>query len=70
MDSDDVWRAIDHQQARVADLLDDLSDQEWRTPSLCTAWTVREVAAHLTLAHMGLLPASAPRSVPAAVSTG
>jgi hypothetical protein len=24
-------------------------DEQWRRPSLCTGWTVRDVAAHLTL---------------------
>src|SRR5436190_9499629 len=56
MDSDDVWRTIDEQRFDVANLLDELSEQEWSTPSLCAAWTVREVAAHLTLAHLRLLP--------------
>jgi uncharacterized protein (TIGR03083 family) len=56
MDSDEVWRTIDEQRSDVADLLDKLSEQEWSTPSLCAAWTVRQVAAHLTLAHMRLLP--------------
>jgi uncharacterized protein (TIGR03083 family) len=56
MDSNNVWRTIDEQRSNLADLLDELSEQEWSTPSLCTAWTVREVAAHLTLAHMRLLP--------------
>lgn len=56
MDSDEVWRTIDQQRSDVADLLDELSEQEWATPSLCAAWTVRQVAAHLTLAHMRLLP--------------
>jgi uncharacterized protein (TIGR03083 family) len=31
----------------AADLFDGLSAEQWRTPSLCTGWTVREVAAHL-----------------------
>ena len=53
MDLDDVWRTIDSQRASVADLLDDLSPEEWETPSLCDAWRVRDVAAHLTQAHMG-----------------
>jgi uncharacterized protein (TIGR03083 family) len=54
VDSVGVWRSIDHERARLADLFEDLTDEEWRTQSLCTAWTVRDVAAHLTLAHMGL----------------
>lgn len=32
----------------LADLFDSLTDQQWRTPSLCAGWTVRHVAAHLT----------------------
>lgn len=57
MDSDALWRTIDGQRAALADLLDGLTDEEWSTPSLCIGWTIRDVAAHLTLAQMGLLPA-------------
>jgi uncharacterized protein (TIGR03083 family) len=53
MDLDDVWRSIDSERLSLADLLDDLSPAEWETPSLCTGWLVRDVAAHLTQAHMG-----------------
>ncbi|MDP9435492.1 MAG: maleylpyruvate isomerase family mycothiol-dependent enzyme [Actinomycetota bacterium] len=49
---DEVWRVIDAERAGLADLLDDLSPDEWDTPSLCAGWRVRDVAAHLTLAHM------------------
>jgi uncharacterized protein (TIGR03083 family) len=65
MDKDLVWRVIDDERNRLADLMEDLSDAEWRTPSLCTGWTVREVAAHLTLAHLGLRAA-----IPAAIRAG
>ncbi|GAA0959749.1 maleylpyruvate isomerase family mycothiol-dependent enzyme [Virgisporangium aurantiacum] len=58
MDADAVWRVIDDERGRLADLMDDLSESEWRTPSLCREWTVREVAAHLTLAHTGPLSAT------------
>ncbi|MCF2528077.1 maleylpyruvate isomerase family mycothiol-dependent enzyme [Yinghuangia soli] len=51
-DHDEVWRAVDAQRAAIADLLDDLAPDEWDVPSLCSAWRVRDVAAHLTLAHM------------------
>ncbi|MBL7486897.1 maleylpyruvate isomerase family mycothiol-dependent enzyme [Frankia sp. AgB1.9] len=54
MHADDVWQAIDTQRLRVADLLEKLTDDEWRTPSLCDGWTVRDVAAHLTLQQTGL----------------
>ena len=53
-----MWRAIDDERTRLADMLDDLDDSQWRTPSLCRDWTVRDVAAHLTLAHTGLLSAT------------
>ena len=54
MNEDDVWAAIDSQRRRTADLLEELSDDEWRHPSLCKGWTVRDVAAHLTLQQVGL----------------
>jgi uncharacterized protein (TIGR03083 family) len=49
MNRDDVWRAIDDQRRGLVDFLQDLSDQEWRHPSLCQGWTVRQVAAHVAL---------------------
>jgi uncharacterized protein (TIGR03083 family) len=58
MDRDEVWQTIDEQRSSVADLLDELSPDEWETPSLCTDWRVREVAAHLTLAHAGIFRAA------------
>jgi uncharacterized protein (TIGR03083 family) len=57
MNRDEVWQALDDQRLSLANLLDDLSAEEWETPSLCAGWRVRDVAAHLTLAHMGMLPA-------------
>lgn len=32
---------------RAAEMFAGLSPEQWRTPSLCAGWTVREVAAHL-----------------------
>ena len=52
MDTDTVWRVVDAQRAELADLLEDLTPEEWDTASLCGGWRVRDVAAHLTLAHM------------------
>lgn len=54
MDSDTIWRHIDTQRTVLADVLETLPDDAWRTPSLCAAWTVRDVAAHLALSHAGL----------------
>lgn len=53
MGLDDVWRTIDAERASLADLLEELSPAEWAAPSLCAAWRVGDVAAHLTLAQMG-----------------
>ena len=53
MDLDEVWRTIDAERAGLADLFEELSPAEWGTPSLCDAWRVGDVAAHLTLAHTG-----------------
>jgi uncharacterized protein (TIGR03083 family) len=54
MDRDQVWQVIDRQRLSLAGLLERLSADEWRQPSLCTGWTVRDVAAHLTLQQLGL----------------
>jgi uncharacterized protein (TIGR03083 family) len=54
MDRDQVWQVIDEQRLSLAGLLEQLSADQWRQPSLCTGWTVRDVAAHLTLQQLGL----------------
>jgi uncharacterized protein (TIGR03083 family) len=59
MDADDVWRVIDAERVSLADQLDELTTQQWQVPSLCAGWQVREVAAHLTLAQMGMAAAAA-----------
>ncbi|WP_062347681.1 maleylpyruvate isomerase family mycothiol-dependent enzyme [Herbidospora yilanensis] len=52
MDEQAVWHAIDEERRSLALFLDELTEEEWETPSLCAGWRVREVAAHLTLAHV------------------
>ncbi|HJT95079.1 MAG TPA: maleylpyruvate isomerase family mycothiol-dependent enzyme, partial [Mycobacterium sp.] len=54
MNDDEIWAAIDEHRLRTADLLDSLSNDEWRHPSLCDGWTVHDVAAHLTLQQIRL----------------
>ena len=53
MTRDQVWETIDAQRVAVADLLEGLSADDWQQPSLCAGWTVRDVAAHLTLQQIG-----------------
>lgn len=54
MDDHELWAAIDAQRERTAELLDRLTDDEWSQPSLCAGWTIRDVAAHLTLQQQGI----------------
>ena len=54
MNEDELWTAIDAQRLRTTDLLRALTPEEWDRASLCEGWTVREVAAHLTLQQMTL----------------
>lgn len=53
-----MWQVLDGERAGTADLLESLSEAEWARPSPCAGWTVREVAAHLTLAPRTSLPAA------------
>ena len=49
MERGEAWTAIDDQRHALVHLLEDLSEQEWRQPSPCERWAVRQVAAHLAL---------------------
>ncbi|MBB5912681.1 uncharacterized protein (TIGR03083 family) [Nocardia transvalensis] len=49
MDRETSWQVIEQQRRAIADLLDDLTPQQWETPSLCEGWRVRDVAAHIAL---------------------
>lgn len=58
---------LQHCMSSFDSLLDSLSADDWASPSLCPAWTVRGVAAHLgALEHMllGEAPGSMIDSVP------
>ncbi|MGN0101054.1 MAG: maleylpyruvate isomerase family mycothiol-dependent enzyme [Dietzia sp.] len=52
MDDPGVWAAVDRRRRDIADYLEALPPGDWLQPSLCDAWTIREVAAHLTLAGL------------------
>lgn len=47
---DELWSATHAERAALVEDLADLTDQEWARPSLCGAWSVEEVVAHLTAA--------------------
>lgn len=52
IDRDASWAVIDAVRTEVADLLDDLTPAQRARPSLCDAWTVRDVGAHLSMAAL------------------
>ena len=45
-----LWAAAHAERAALAQDLGDLDERHWAGPSLCGAWTVEEVVAHLTAA--------------------
>ena len=52
MNDDELWAATDAHRERLATFFDGLSAEEWSRQSLCSAWTVRDVAGHLTYAQI------------------
>jgi uncharacterized protein (TIGR03083 family) len=58
IDRDQVWQVIGAERLRVAELLSGLVASDWDQPSLCAGWTVRDVAAHLTLQQLGVRAAA------------
>jgi uncharacterized protein (TIGR03083 family) len=44
-----VDEAVSAERRRLADFVAVLPDEQWAAPSLCAAWTVRDVVAHLTV---------------------
>jgi uncharacterized protein (TIGR03083 family) len=45
----DTWAMIEAERRELADLFATLDDEQLATPSLCGAWSVKEVAAHLLM---------------------
>ena len=45
--AESIWPTIHAERQALADDLDDLSEQQWATRSLCTEWDVHDVLAHL-----------------------
>ena len=52
-EADELWSAVDDQRTRTADLIERLTAEQLEHPSLCEGWSVRHVAAHLTLQQQG-----------------
>ena len=46
---EESWQVVAGQRLAIAELLAGLSEGDWEQPSLCSGWSVRDVAAHVTL---------------------
>lgn len=46
-DAETVYQITTANRLLAADMFATLTPEQWRTPSLCAGWTVREIAAHL-----------------------
>ena len=42
----DIWAAVHAERRALASDLDDLTPDQWATPSLCDDWDVHDVLAH------------------------
>jgi uncharacterized protein (TIGR03083 family) len=45
----EIASAVGDERRSLADWSTNLTAEQWQTPSLCSAWTVRDVLAHLTV---------------------
>jgi len=54
LDKQQCWQAIDTHRSALVGVLDQLTEPEWATPSLCDGWTVREVVGHFTIQQVAL----------------
>jgi uncharacterized protein (TIGR03083 family) len=53
----DIWPVVHSERSAMASDLAPLTEEQWSTPSLCSAWSVRDVLAHMT-ATAKVTPAS------------
>ena len=51
-----IDEAVSAERCRLADHVAGLTDEQWTTTSLCSAWTVRDVIAHLTVTTRMTVP--------------
>jgi uncharacterized protein (TIGR03083 family) len=58
MNLNESWPEIEAYRRSLITILADVSDQDWRQPSLCTSWTVKDVLAHLTYQHIDVRTAA------------
>ena len=42
-----TWKLIHKERESMADTLAELTQEQWKQPSLCDGWSVREAAGHI-----------------------
>jgi uncharacterized protein (TIGR03083 family) len=47
MNADEIWVHIHAERAAMAETLSSLTPEQWRAPSWCAGWSVKDVAGHL-----------------------
>lgn len=50
----DVWAEVEAERRELAGLLEGLADEQWDEPTLCDAWRVRHLVAHLTRSNFSV----------------
>jgi uncharacterized protein (TIGR03083 family) len=65
-DSSEVFALVAAERRRAAGMFEGLREEQWAAQSLCTEWTVRDIAAHL----IGPFRISVPRFLAGAVLSG
>ncbi len=63
MTNDDIYTAIATERLALANMFESLTPQQLRTPSLCEGWSVKHVAAHLTMSFNVTVPGLAIRAI-------
>src|SRR5712671_705311 len=51
----DVLPALAMEEQALLDVLGDLTSEQWAAPTVCTGWTVHDVASHILGDKLGLL---------------
>src|SRR3954462_4735747 len=51
-----VETRVETERARLLQVLEGLDEQQWLVPSLCTGWSVRDLAVHLLMPYEVSMP--------------
>ena len=51
--ANDIWAVVHAERRALADDLAGLTEEQWRTPSLCAGWSVHDVLAHMVATAKG-----------------